>query len=290
MSIILLYTNSSMARPLRVEYPNALYHVTSRGDRLEDIYEQDSDYRLFLKTLHHVSTRYNWRCHAYCLMTNHYHLLIETPDANLSKGMRQLNGLYTQRFNHHHQRVGHVFQGRYKAIHVEKDRHLLALSRYIVLNPVRANLVKLPRQWVWSSYRATTGEISAPSWLTTEWLLSQFGSQRKAAQQAYRAFVLNIKEQYNPWSELRHQVFLGGQQFVTQIQKKINMSSSLDEIPREQRTTVAKPLGYYEKRYRDPKQAMATAYRSGHYSQREIADYFGVHYSTVSRAVKLQEL
>jgi len=278
-----------MARPLRIEYPNALYHVTSRGDRQENIYEQDGDYRLFLKTLDHVCTRYNWHCHAYCLMTNHYHLMIETPDANLSKGMRQLNGLYTQRFNHSHQRVGHVFQGRYKAIHVEKDSYLLALSRYIVLNPVRANMVKLPRQWIWSSYRATTGEVSAPSWLTTEWILSQFGTRLKAAQQSYRAFVLGNKEHYSPWPELKHQVFLGGKQFVAQLHKKINVDSPLNEIPREQRTINSKPLSYYKKRYRNSKQAMVMAYLSGHYSQGKIADYFGVHYSTVSRAVKLLE-
>ncbi|NOZ52716.1 MAG: addiction module toxin RelE [Gammaproteobacteria bacterium] len=278
-----------MARPLRIEYPGALYHITSRGDRLENIYEEDNDYRLFLRTLNHVCTRYNWCCHSYCLMTNHYHLMIETPDANLSKGMRQLNGLYTQRFNQCHQRVGHVFQGRYKAIHVEKDSYLLQLSRYIVLNPVRANMVPFPRQWIWSSYRATVGEIVAPPWLTTEWVLSQFGTHLKAAQQAYRLFVLNDEEQRSPWSALKHQVFLGGEKFVSAIHKKITTDSPLNEIPRVQRAINAKPLSYYKKRYRDSKRAMVEAYLSGHYSQGKIADYFQVHYSTVSRAVKSQE-
>ncbi|MEQ5837697.1 transposase [Marinobacter sp. NFXS9] len=121
-----------MARPLRLEFAGALYHVTSRGNRREMIYESDDDRRAWLSILDEVCETFNWVCHAYCLMGNHYHLLIETPEGNLSKGMRQLNGVYTQVFNRHHGRVGHVFQGRYKAILVEKDSYLLELCRYIV--------------------------------------------------------------------------------------------------------------------------------------------------------------
>ena len=130
-----------MARPLRIEFDGALYHVTSRGNKREDIYLDDIDRLIFLDVLAEVCRRFNWVCHAYCQMTNHYHLLIETPDANLSLGMRHLNGVYTQKFNYHHDRVGHVFQGRYKGILVEKEAHLLELARYIVLNPVRARMV-----------------------------------------------------------------------------------------------------------------------------------------------------
>ena len=127
-----------MARPLRLELAGALYHITSRGDEREDIFLSDDDRLAWLDTLAEVCKRFNWVCHAYCQMTHHYHLLIETPDANLSKGMRQLNGVYTQRFNRSHARVGHVFQGRFKAILVHKDRYLLELARYVVLNPLRA--------------------------------------------------------------------------------------------------------------------------------------------------------
>ena len=130
-----------MARPLRLEFSGALYHVTSRGDRREDIYLDDADRGNYLSVLSEVCDRFNWLVHAYCLMSNHYHLLIETPDSNLAMGMRQLNGVYTQRFNRRHARVGHVFQGRYKAIIVQKDSYLLELARYIVLNPVRARMV-----------------------------------------------------------------------------------------------------------------------------------------------------
>ncbi len=140
-----------MSRPMRLEFPNALYHVTSRGNAQQNIYLCDADRQQFLNVLEHVCQRYNWVVHAYCLMSNHYHLLIETPDANLSKGMRQLNGLYTQDFNRTHKRVGHVYQGRYKAILVEKQAYLLELARYIVLNPVRAEMVRSAKDWKWSS-------------------------------------------------------------------------------------------------------------------------------------------
>jgi len=146
-----------MARPLRLEFRGALYHVTSRGEGREDIYVDDADREEWLDVPGEVCGRFNWMVHAYCLMTNHYHVLLETPDGNLSRGMRQLNGVYTQRFNRAHARVGHVFQGRYKAVIVQKDAYLMELARYIVLNPVRARMVRSAREWRWSSYRATAG-------------------------------------------------------------------------------------------------------------------------------------
>jgi len=139
-----------MARPLRIEYNRALYHITSRGNAREAIFLNDEDRKLFLDILGSVKERSNWLCHAYCLMDNHYHLIVETPESNLSKGMRQLNGVYTQRFNKQHNRVGHLFQGRYKTIVVDKENYLLEVSRYVVLNPVRAKAVK-------NSYLGTAG-------------------------------------------------------------------------------------------------------------------------------------
>lgn len=130
-----------MSRPLRLEFANALYHVTSRGDRREAIFVDDADRSMWLELFGQVSGRFNWRCHAWCLMTNHYHLLVETPEPNLSQGMRQLNGVYTQRVSRRHGQVGHVFQGRFKAILVERESCLLELARCVVLNPVRARMV-----------------------------------------------------------------------------------------------------------------------------------------------------
>ena len=151
-----------MSRPLRIQFPGALYHLTSRGNRQEDIYLGNFDRERFLVVLAEVCNRFNWGCHSYCLMSNHYHLLIETPEGNLSQGMRQLNGVYTQCFNRRHKRVGHVFQGRYKSILVQENSYLLELARYIVLNPVRANMVGCPSDWPWSSYRATAGLCRNP--------------------------------------------------------------------------------------------------------------------------------
>ena len=147
-----------MARPLRLEIPGAIYHVTSRGDRREPIYEDDVDRLEWLSILAQVCERYHWRVHAYCLMGNHYHILLETADGNLSKGMRQLNGVYTQYFNRRHNRVGHVYQGRFKAILVEKDAYLLELSRYVVLNPIRAGMVKSFGYQSFNELRATAGK------------------------------------------------------------------------------------------------------------------------------------
>ena len=150
-----------MARPLRIEYAGAVYHITSRGNEKKAVFKSDQDRINFLNTLQHVKKRYNWICHAYCLMDNHYHLLIETPDGNLAIGMRQLNGVYTQLFNKLHGRTGHLFQGRYKSILIQKDSHLLEVCRYVVLNPVRAKMVEAPEAWKWSSYRATAGREAA---------------------------------------------------------------------------------------------------------------------------------
>lgn len=159
-----------MARPLRLEFPGAVYHVTSRGNSKQAIFLEEKDRKLFLEVLSSGVSRFNWLCHAYCLMENHYHLTIETLEGNLSRGMRQLNGVYTQIFNRRCKKVGHLFQGRYKAILVEKETYLLALCRYVVLNPVRAGWVSRPAEWKWSSYRATAGEVKRPHFLLESYL------------------------------------------------------------------------------------------------------------------------
>lgn len=272
-----------MARPLRLEFPGALFHVTSRGDRREDIYHNDLDRTEWLNIFGNVCERFNWICHAYCQMTNHYHFVVETPDANLSKGMRQLNGVYTQFVNRSYKRVGHVFQGRFKGILVERESYLLELSRYVVLNPVRAGMVKDPCDWPWSSHLAIMGDAPQPDWLETDWLLSHFGKRRSSAQGKYEQFVRSGVGRGDIWDNLRNQVFLGGDSFVTQMQNKIPQGETLHEIPRKQRRMPAKPLSWYARKGRE---GMAMAYRTGDYTMQEIASEFGVHYSTVSRVVE----
>lgn len=275
-----------MSRPIRIEFPDALYHVTARGDRREDIFEDDQDRLTFLKTLEQVINQFNWTCYAWCMMDNHYHLLIQTPDGNLSKGMRQLNGVYTQASNRRHRRVGHLFQGRFKAILVDKDAYLLELARYIVLNPVRAGMVKAPKDWAWSSYRASMGLEPAPPWLAEDGLLAMFAKRRSLAQQRYEQFVSEGIKVDSPWANLKGQVFLGDEQFVTQMQAHIQTGKDDVQIPLAQRRPKPPPLAEIAKRAPDRNAAIVAAHATGGYSYQQIADYFGVHFTTVGRIVR----
>ncbi|MDD5058142.1 MAG: transposase [Sideroxydans sp.] len=277
-----------MSRPLRIEFAGALYHVTSRGDGREDIFLDDSDRELFLEVLGEVSERFNWTPHAYCLMGNHYHLLLETPDGNLAKGMRQLNGVYTQRFNRKHKRVGHVFQGRYKAIIVQKQTYLLELARYIVLNPVRARMVRSAKDWPWSSYRASAGIADSPPWLATDWILSSFSDQCSEAIERYKAFVAEGKNQPAIWEQLKNQIYLGTDAFIAKMQAKKPDKEDLSEIPLGQRRAMAKPLEHYAAHSKTRDEAIVNAYNSGGYGMKEIGDHFGLHYSRVSRIIANQ--
>lgn len=278
-----------MARPLRIEFAGALYHVTARGNAQEDIYRDDGDRQQFLSLLHNAVKRYDWYCHAYCLMGNHYHLLIETSAPTLSKGMKLLNGTYTQYFNRQHHRVGHVFQGRFKAILIQKEAYLLELARYIALNPVRARMVRSAKEWRWSSYRATAGYDESDACLTTEWILAGFAKTKKDAQQRYREFVQEGKGQPSPWQQLKNQIYLGDDDFVNAMQSKLDPDQSLKDIPKKQKRAPVKPLTYFAERYKTRDESMAQAYWSGHYTLVQVGEHFGVSYATVSRAVKQAE-
>ncbi len=275
-----------MSRPLRLEFSDALYHITSRGDRREDIYEDDADRELFLEVLSSVITQSNWVCYAYCLMSNHYHLLIQTPDSNLSKGMRQLNGIYTQAYNRQHGKTGHLFQGRYKAILVDEDSYLLELSRYIVLNPVKAGMVKQAGDWRWSSYQPMIGQSPSPDWLSSDILLSQFSAQRKTAVNKYLAFVEAGLKNGSIWSQVKNQIYLGDSGFVDKMQQHLVNQKEDIHIPKVQRRAVAKPLSEYEKMTNDRNEAIVASYASGGYSYQEIGDYFGLHFTHVGRIVR----
>lgn len=220
-----------MARPLRLEFAGALYHVTARGNAQANIFVDDVDRSQFLDLLGIEITQQGWRCFAYCLMDNHYHLLIETPEANLVAGMRHFNGVYTQRFNRRHSRAGHLFQGRYKSIVVDKESYGLELCRYLVLNPVRARMVKQPENWQWSSYCATAGKAPAPSWLEVGWLLGQFGARDPAG--AYERFVHQGLGQGSPWAKLRGQIWLGNEAFLQRMERLVQ-GKPVANVPRSQ--------------------------------------------------------
>ena len=219
-----------MSRPLRLEYAGALYHVTARGNARRDIFRNDEDRRVFLELLQREIDQQRWRIYAYCLMGNHYHLLVETPEPNLACGMRRFHQVYTQRFNRRHRQVGHVLQGRYKAIVVDKDRYLLELIRYVVLNPVRAKMVKAPAHWPWSSYRATAGLSAAPGWLAVLQVLEHFHGSHAA----YRTFVGQGVGLPSVWAHLHGQMWLGDEAFRRRMQRRLGGRRE-PAIPRAQR-------------------------------------------------------
>jgi len=293
---------------LRLEWPGALYHVTSRGDRREPIVEDDEDRASWVAVLGEACVRFDWRVHAWCLMTNHYHLLLETPQGNLSAGMRHLNGVWSQCSNRRHRRVGHVFQGRYKAILVERESYLLELSRYVVLNPVRAGMVADAADYPWSSYPAMLARsdryppVVQPSWLETDWVLQQFGTTRRRAVAAYVDFVRAGVGLPSVWAGLRGQVFLGSDAFVERMTQQFDSHDpALRDVPYLQRRpppraepTLEAPAALRSapsasrttawRAKRDA--AMAAAYADGRHSLRDIAEAFGVHEATASRAVR----
>ncbi len=212
--------------------------MTSRGNERREIVKTDSDRWMFYRLLGEMIEENKVLCHAWVLMNNHYHLLLETPAANLSIAMKHLNSIYTQRFNKKYQRAGHLFQGRFKAIVVEKDSYLKELCRYVVLNPVRAKAVKAPGDWKWSSYRATAGLEKGEPWLETDWILSQFGSTLNEARKSYRAFVAGgIGSKVSPWEELYSRVYLGKEKFLIKVHEAGRKHRHLD-VPKYQKQVV----------------------------------------------------
>jgi REP element-mobilizing transposase RayT len=285
-------TLREMSRPLRILLPGGLYHVTSRGNRGEPVFVDRGDRAAWLDVLTQVCRRANWRIHAWCQMGNHYHLLVETPEANLPRGMRQLNGVFTQRQNRVRGRSGHVFQGRYHAILVERQTHLLEVARYVVLNPVRAKLVDAAEKWQWSSYASTIGSRPTPAWLETAWTLAQFGSSRSEAISRYIAFVEAGIKAPSPLVNSRGGILSDSDQYSENARRIASESaggSDLSDIPKAQRREPPPPLHYYESLFADRKEAMARAHATGQFTLKAIGAHFGVHRSTVARVVKLFE-
>jgi putative transposase len=283
-----------MSRPLRIEYAGAVYHVTSRGNEKKPVFKDDHDREVFLNALQHVNKRYNWICHAYCLMTNHYHLLIETPEGNLSLGMRQLNGVYTQLFNKYHGRNGHLFQGRYKAILIQKDSHLLEVCRYVVLNPVRARMVDGPEFWKWSSYLATAGQAKSHPCLTTDWVLGQFSGKRGKAENEYRQFIKWGIGEETIWTAVRGQALLGEDDFVETLVDHLRKHQDIPEIPRSQRYSTRPALSKLlpesiNADQRKLKKRLMEAVEKYGYHQSQLARHLAIHRSTISRWLREYE-
>jgi REP element-mobilizing transposase RayT len=270
-----------------------VYHITSRGNERKAVFKDAKDRETFLKILAHTNKRYHWICHTYCLMDNHYHLLIETPDGNLSLGMRQLNGVYTQAFNRRYARTGHLFQGRYKALLIQKDAYLLEVCRYVVLNPVRARMMEQPGDWKWSSYQANAGKEAAHPCLSTNWVLGKFSRSRAKAEKKYRQFVQWGIAKKSLWNEIKGQVILGDDDFIDSLTDHLNRHKDILEIPKSQRYVNRPSLDKIfpqsmlrNKRKRDKK--IAEAVGKYGYTQRAIADHLGMHFTYVSQIINRQ--
>jgi REP element-mobilizing transposase RayT len=286
-----------MSRPLRLEFPNAIYHVTSRGDRREPIYRSDQDRLDHLEVIAQAMERFDAQVLAYCLMGNHYHLVLHTRQANLSRLMRHINGVYTQNFNRRHALVGHLFQGRFKAILVDRDAYLLTLCRYVERNPVAAGLVAAAGDWGWSSYQAHAGLTPTPQWLDTVglhgYLLGAAPASAADHRRAAKLYVELVARHVTAplWAGgLTAQVFLGDAEFAARMQALATAAQSASpDIPSAQRTT---PLSWLECLQRCAGQrdaALHLAYTSGGHSMTELAKLLGLSVSRVSRLIAAVE-
>lgn len=233
-----------MARPLRIEYPGAYYHVTARGNEQKDIFKSQKDREKFLSYLETTTERYGAVIHVYCLMNNHYHLMVETPRGNLSQIMKHINSSYTTYYNSKRKRAGHLLQGRYKAIIVDADEYAKELSRYIHLNPVRVGIVEKPEEYRWSSCRSYTGDTAAPEWLNTDFILGYFGKKKVTAQKKYRQFVRDLigHEYSSPLLATVASTILGNVDFVCDIQDRHLSERKADRDLPALKELTGKPL------------------------------------------------
>jgi REP element-mobilizing transposase RayT len=280
---------SRMARPLRIEFENALYHLTSRGNRRERIFVDDTDRHALLDTVGDGAERFDFAVLAYCLMDNHYHLVLQTRRANLGQLMRHVNGTYAQTYNRRHATTGHLFQGRFNAILVQHDAYFLAVCRYVDLNPVRAGLVGRPGDWPWSSYRAHAGSVPRPQWLDSDLLHRSLAPQGDHEEGA-AAYVRYVCEGPNDrlWDHrLVGQIYLGDANFVHEVRKKAADVPDQREIPRVQRQPQRLPLRHYLE-HADQDAAIVRAYLEGGYTQAVIALATGASPSRISRLIARQ--
>jgi putative transposase len=263
--------------------------VTARGDRREPIFDDDQDRGELLAIFGSTLERFDAACIAYCLMPNHYHFVLETRRANLSRLMRHLNGVYTQRYNRRHGKVGHLFQGRFKAILVDRDAYLLEVCRYVDLNPVRANLVSHPQDWHWSSYRAHTGISKRPAWLASAMLLRAFAPTEPRGQKTYGEFVAQGRG-VRLWDvALRNQIYLGDEHFVGKMLQTNSRKHDVREIPRAHRRPEPRPLEDYLKEGASRDDGIVRSYSDGGYSQTVIAKALGLSVSRISRIIESRE-
>lgn len=265
-----------MVRALRIQYPGAWYHLLSRGNARQQVFLGDSDYHRFLDLLGETCVRFEWNCSAHCLMPNHYHLLVRTEHANLSLGMRHLNGVFTQRYNKSHRRVGHVFQGRFKALLIQDEQYLVELVRYIVLNPVRAKLVESPGAWHWSAHRWLVGDATAPKWASPNAIWGRCASDRVRAREVLRALLDSCEQPSGRWSR---DGIVGGERRRRGVTAVLTSKRKDHEHNRVERFADRPPL----KSLLCEKDGANRALLEWGYTQKEIARETGMSEAAVSR-------
>ena len=285
-----------MARPLRIEFPGAYYHITSRGNERKAIFKNMGDRESFLSYLKLAYLRYGAVIHVFCLMNNHYHLLLETPKGNLSQIMRYINGAYSTYFNVKHKRTGHLFQGRYKAILVDADEYAGELSRYIHLNPVRAGIVDIPEKYAWSSYQYYVGKKKKPDWLAIDFIHSYFKHNILSTEENYANFVLAkiYDHSDNPLEETVGSTILGNDKFIEKITEKYLKDKKIDrdlpalrELKKIERIDLVHEAAKSLLEGRDVISRKAALYICHHFSGKtlkEIGNHFGISESAVSLA------
>ncbi len=276
-----------MSRPLRIQYPGAQYHIISRGNGGQNIFQEEGDYLIFLEELKQVIDDYNWISYSYCLMPNHYHLFVKTLDPNLSTGMRQLNGNYTQRSNIRHKRYGHLFQGRFKSILVEGDTYHAELIRYITLNPVRAKLVKTLNQWKWSSHKEIMGTKKSTGCIDVKSTLSFFDKNQKIAKNEYVNYLKQKTDNKTIKEDLKAGFILGSIEFVKDVVNRYGNNQSRENIKRERFAGRPKLKDVF-KNYKNKQgrnQLIYKSFKECGYTQTEIGYHLKVHYSTISRII-----
>lgn len=286
-----------MARPLRINYPGAFYHVTSRGNERKAVFKSKRDREKFLEYLETATLKYNAVVHVYCLMDNHYHIFLETPSGNLPQIMRHINGAYTAYFNAKRSRSGHLFQGRYKAILVDADEYAKELSRYIHLNPVRADMVERPEEYTWSSLRDYIGARKPPEWLHRDFILGYFGNNFSVAEKGYKKFIRSRegKEYESPFKEVFASTILGDAGFIEYVKKSFIESKEIDrEIPAAkafaEKPSMEDIFSGVDQEFsngrlsRDVKQYLC--YRYTDERLKTIGTQFGISESAVSHAVR----
>ena len=282
-----------MPRKPRLEFPGTIYHINHRGNHQEYIYRDDDDRKMFLELLKTTIERMNWVCHAYCLMGNHYHLLIEIPEGILSRGMSWLNGVYTQKFNRKYDISGHLFQGRFKSKPVQDNMQFLMAARYIVRNPLETHMVEDACDWPWSSYRATVGKITPPGYLLVDDVLSSLSSDRHNAQLFFQELVhMDLKENDDQIITLFQKVY--GEQREPVFQKRIrtilDMKNSLGPVFRNQRILSRPELkelfnGNEEGNLNTRNRIICDAFKLYAYTQSEIAEFLDLSSSAISKVI-----